>query len=762
MEKNTYNLPSENLKENGAENKSLSDLSGDQLLDLIKKGKITNNLLSTEAKKKNISLLKIGFTILEKSNLLEEFMALRAQNGNVKTIEDNEILLISFFKIQQQPNVVEAETVTGSEVKTSQTVLEAEKSKSLKTGIEEEQASEKETQQIPIPKIISPTQSPEQITEPGKKEWWEVKRETEVMAIEDLDGDMRNFERHVRKLGVAEKDSGGKWNWTGGNKKLVFLGDILGDRSMDGMEITSIIGNLREQAEKQGGQVDFLCGNHDMDFILFLSRTGGDKYAENNAELFTDQSIGLWELAKFDPDPKSELKKVNPFVEHGPKKGWLKEEFKAKQKELWPKLYDRTPEILSNMRSTKEGREILEDICKLKVAVVHDDTLFCHTDPTVGMAFDLMKGGDVDRKADEINKIFQANLRNMLFAGDKPDDGFWDIMETYLNADNRRYFTEKGVDKEKAFMMIAGDLMSKIAESLYAKGDIVFSSEARKILDKNGYLGMAWKTWDMILNNKDSFVDMSIDEKYIQKNIENWRAIYPISGEYADEVVRIFTAFKNRDFAKRNESQEELFEKIKKYNSEERMVEKVRELGINTILHGHSPVEGGRRFYDKNGLVIVSPHAHFDSKHGTSIVRRNGKIELEGRDFREKVPAQAKKSPQIPNQPSVQEREREEIEREIKVEFAKLRELNPPNSRKFAKDLEYVMKDPNGKMYDFHPQTKLDIVKRIIGIANQSRRNIFEYVDAFIGDNKNDRFEINTPGLNQVSEIGEIPRGGGL
>jgi len=105
---------------------------------------------------------------------------------------------------------------------------------------------EEELQPVQAPAVLSPEPSPvaksveaipepesvelekeeaekiETIPKPEKKNWWEVKRETEVMAVEDLDGDMRKFEKHVEALGVAEKDAGGQWRWIGGNKNWFF------------------------------------------------------------------------------------------------------------------------------------------------------------------------------------------------------------------------------------------------------------------------------------------------------------------------------------------------------------------------------------------------------------------------------------------------------------------------------------------------------------------------------------------------------------
>ncbi|PIQ80320.1 MAG: hypothetical protein COV79_01045 [Parcubacteria group bacterium CG11_big_fil_rev_8_21_14_0_20_41_14] len=472
---------------------------------------------------------------------------------------------------------------------------------------------------------------------PEQKDWWEVKRETEVMAVEDLGGDMRLFEKHVATLGVAEKDASGQWQWTGGDKKLVFLGDILGDRDMDGLEITAIIGDLAGQAEKEGGQVVVLYGNHDFEFIKFFRGDGKDGWAKRNASHFTRQSIGIWELTQFDPDPDSELKKIEPQIKSGPNRGSTTEEFKQREEELWDGLYQRMPQILAYMRTDPKGKKILEAICRIKVATIYDDTLYCHTDPTQRMITDLTRGGDINQRVKEINKIFQENLRDVLFRGEKLDNDFEKIEEVYASADNREYFTEQDL-----FESFTYDLVN------LARAKISERMEKESAAGHTGSVDIASEIEDAIVG---------------------WEKEHEIHGTnaYVDEIgetAHLYYEYYRAEKSKRDESIirkmhksiATLAEKVKSSNPDldlvKNTVQKVRNSGINAIIHGHSP-HTKPRYYDENDFVIVSPHTRFDdsfylfspAKKGTSIIRKNGKIDLIGKEFREQAPPAAPKTP---------------------------------------------------------------------------------------------------------------------
>jgi len=473
--------------------------------------------------------------------------------------------------------------------------------------------------------LNSPIENIPQLSTPERKNWQEVKRETEVLAIEDLDGDIKVFEKNIKVLGVAEKDINGSWKWKGGDKKLVFLGDILGDRKMNGVEIISIIDSLSEQAENQGGKIDIICGNHDLEFIRFLGSMRSKENILKDADLLTSQNIGIWELAKFDPDKNSELRKINTFNMKGAQAGQISREFISRQDELWVSLYERIPEIIANMKTTQEGRDFLENICKMKIVDVRDDTLFCHTDPTGRMVNDLTQGNNIQQRVVEVNNIFQENLRKVLLGGEEVGDDYRKIENIYLRTDNREYFVEA-----EMFNREVESILERILENLYKDNKIEFEISKEDFSSVNGIDKLDWENWiDYSLDNMNSF---RAEDSDIENELEKWKNNDKISGDFINEIRDVLKAFGLKDLSQLEKSKAVLIKKIIEQNPVENKVNAVRDSGINTIVHGHSPKDN--RYYDANGLLIVSPHSYFGGKKGTMKIGKNGNVELAGNTFR--------------------------------------------------------------------------------------------------------------------------------
>lgn len=85
--------------------------------------------------------------------------------------------------------------------------------------------------------------------------WEGVKR---VVAIGDLHGDEAQYRKVMESAGLI--NSRGKW--TGGETHLVQTGDIT-DRGADSRAIIDHLQGLKKQAEKKGGRVHTLIGNHE-------------------------------------------------------------------------------------------------------------------------------------------------------------------------------------------------------------------------------------------------------------------------------------------------------------------------------------------------------------------------------------------------------------------------------------------------------------------------------------------------------------------
>ena len=83
----------------------------------------------------------------------------------------------------------------------------------------------------------------------------------------DLHGSRRAFELNLQKSGAIDEQG----NWIGGNREIVFHGDILADRNTDSLAILERIRVLREQAKKEGGNITVLAGNHEDFAFAYLT-----------------------------------------------------------------------------------------------------------------------------------------------------------------------------------------------------------------------------------------------------------------------------------------------------------------------------------------------------------------------------------------------------------------------------------------------------------------------------------------------------------
>jgi len=79
-----------------------------------------------------------------------------------------------------------------------------------------------------------------------------------VVAIGDLHGDYENYLATLVAAGVVDK----KGKWIGGNTHLVQTGDVP-DRGPDTQKIIEHLTKLDKQAQRKGGRVHSLIGNHD-------------------------------------------------------------------------------------------------------------------------------------------------------------------------------------------------------------------------------------------------------------------------------------------------------------------------------------------------------------------------------------------------------------------------------------------------------------------------------------------------------------------
>lgn len=79
-----------------------------------------------------------------------------------------------------------------------------------------------------------------------------------VVVVGDVHGDYEQFVRVLRDAGVIDK----RTRWRGGKTHLVQIGD-LPDRGPDTDRVIRMLKRLEKQAEKAGGEVHALIGNHE-------------------------------------------------------------------------------------------------------------------------------------------------------------------------------------------------------------------------------------------------------------------------------------------------------------------------------------------------------------------------------------------------------------------------------------------------------------------------------------------------------------------
>jgi len=117
-----------------------------------------------------------------------------------------------------------------------------------------------------------------------------------IVAVGDIHGDYEAFIEILKGTGLIDK----KLHWTGGKTHLVQIGDVL-DRGDYAKEILDFLMTLEKEAEKAGGKVHMLIGNHEE-----LNITG---------LIFNRDEFTLRQFVSFLPDRYRE-RQVKKFKKH--------------------------------------------------------------------------------------------------------------------------------------------------------------------------------------------------------------------------------------------------------------------------------------------------------------------------------------------------------------------------------------------------------------------------------------------------------------
>lgn len=124
----------------------------------------------------------------------------------------------------------------------------------------------------------------------------------QIFAVSDIHGEYEAFIKLLRNSGVIDDNL--HWSW--GDGHLVILGDTF-DRGVSVTECLWLIYRLEQEAEKAGGRVHFVLGNHEAMVMYGDNRYVSDKYLNGivkksrikHEDLYgPDMELGRWLRSK--------------------------------------------------------------------------------------------------------------------------------------------------------------------------------------------------------------------------------------------------------------------------------------------------------------------------------------------------------------------------------------------------------------------------------------------------------------------------------
>ena len=97
------------------------------------------------------------------------------------------------------------------------------------------------------------------LTLPARGEVYAWDNEQRIVAIGDVHGAYEAFVELLQTNDLIDD----QLNWRGGNTHMVNVGDLL-DRGAQSRKVMDLLIKLQPQAEKAGGRVHVLLGNHEL------------------------------------------------------------------------------------------------------------------------------------------------------------------------------------------------------------------------------------------------------------------------------------------------------------------------------------------------------------------------------------------------------------------------------------------------------------------------------------------------------------------
>ncbi|MCZ4243034.1 metallophosphoesterase [Pedobacter punctiformis] len=104
-----------------------------------------------------------------------------------------------------------------------------------------------------------------------------------MLVISDIEGNFNGFKSILIGNNIIDKN----FKWTFGKNHLVLVGDFF-DRNLNVTECLWLTYKLEDEAERQGGKVHFILGNHEMMNLKGQTKYLRDKYQENSDTLKLD------------------------------------------------------------------------------------------------------------------------------------------------------------------------------------------------------------------------------------------------------------------------------------------------------------------------------------------------------------------------------------------------------------------------------------------------------------------------------------------
>ena len=133
---------------------------------------------------------------------------------------------------------------------------------------------------------------------------------SETIAIGDVNGSLKVLVDSMKTLGLIRLNDQKEYDWIGGNQTLIVIGDIIADRGekidneitgkatvFRSLEAMALLRKLGKQAEKAGGKIIEIAGNHE-DFAM-CGLTGEATADDGNVYEFLNSIPGFIEFLKF-------------------------------------------------------------------------------------------------------------------------------------------------------------------------------------------------------------------------------------------------------------------------------------------------------------------------------------------------------------------------------------------------------------------------------------------------------------------------------